>query len=167
MTVVLVHNVHLCPDNTKLKAYVERWKVDGPFAIKITEGRRDDPTQLERFKLGRVLKLSTGEWAVVDRKKVISNARYAADSAHGHDAAIDRYPVRELYASGGVKLVYLGNEEDAKVRAEALRRFDVMNRMAEEMGLESGRLFPFPDLPHVQDPAWRSLPVAPGVALHC
>lgn len=162
----LVHNAHLCPDNAKLKAFVAWWQVNGPFPIKITEGRRDDEAQLERYRKGRS-QLANGQWLVVSKKLIISNARWAADSAHGHDAAIDCYPVRELYGTGAVKLIYLGDEEDEKVRAEALRRFEAMDKRAEEMGLESGRLFPFPDRPHLQDPAWRALPVAPGVALHC
>jgi hypothetical protein len=163
---VLVYNEEACPDNAKLKAWVEWWKVNGPFPIKITEGRRDDEAQLKRFEKGRG-KLSSGQWIVVDKKAIITNAMRAFDSAHGHDAAIDCYPVRELYPSGGVKLIYLGDEKDLAVRAEAQKRLDRMAELGIEHGLESGRSFPFPDKPHLQDPAWRTLPAAPGVAIHC
>jgi hypothetical protein len=161
----LVYGPEVCPANELLQKFVAWWAASGPFPIKVVEGRRTDAEQLSRFQHGRQ-RLYAESWVVTNQAAIVTNARWASDSAHGHDAAIDCYPVRELYHSGAVRLVYLGNEGDPLVRAEALRRLEIYADLVEEHGLESGRNFPgLRDLPHAQDPAWRTRPVAPGVAL--
>lgn len=146
---LLVHHAERCPDNDRLKAFVDWWQRYGPFPITITHGNRTDAEQRKLYALGRTVP-----------GKIVTHARTAADSAHGHSAAIDCLPVRELYVSGGVKLVYLGDEADETVRAEALRRLGIYADLAGEHGLESGRDFPgLHDLPHVQDPDWKTRPV--------
>lgn len=160
----MVRHKERCPANPKVKAFVDWWDVHGPFIIVIVAGNRDDENQLEDFKKGRK-KLPDGSWLVVNKAAVVTHALRAADSAHGHAAAIDAHPVRALYDSGGVRLIYLGDEKEDDVRAEALRLFKIYNNLARAHGLEAGDVFPnLVDRPHVQDPAWRTLPLAPGVA---
>lgn len=145
----LVHHAERCPDNPKLRAFVDWWLEGGPFAITIVHGDRTDAEQLKLYAQGRWL-----------GGKVVTQARAAADSPHGHSGAIDCLPVRELYPSGGVKLVYLGDEEDSAVRSMALSRLNVYADLAIQHGLESGRAFPgLHDLDHVQDPDWKSRPL--------
>lgn len=146
---ILVHHSERCPDNQKLKAFVAWWRLYGPFAITITHGDRTEAEQLKLYAQGRT---APG--------KIVTHARTAAESAHGHSGAIDAQPVRELYPAGAVKLVFLGDEEDVHLRAEALRRLNLYADLAEQHGLESGRNFPgLHDLPHVQDPDWQSRPL--------
>ena len=152
---VLVHRPEVCPENPKLRAFVAWWEVQGPFAIKLLRGNTTDNEQLKLYGQGRWLP-----------GKVVTNAKTAASSAHGHAAAIDAHPVRELYGNGKVKLIYLGDEPEEAVRAEALARFRAMADIAaQQFGIESGRDFPgLKDFPHLQDPDWKTLPLAPGVA---
>lgn len=151
---VLVHHPERCPGNPLLAAFVAWWQVHGPFAITITHGNRTDADQRKLYAQGRTVP-----------GKVVTHARVAKESAHGHSGAFDALPVREAYASGGVRLVYLGDEADEAVRAEALRRLNIFADLAEAHGLESGRDFPgLHDLPHVQDPDWETRPVNEGVA---
>lgn len=150
----LVHHAELCPDNAKLRAFVDWWKLHGPFAIKLLRGDTTDADQAKLYAQGRTLP-----------GKVVTHAKTAAQSAHGHEAAIDAAPVRELFSNGNVRLIYLGDESDDGLRTEAERRYNVMADIAEaQFGLESGRNFPgLRDLPHLQDPEWASLPLTQGV----
>lgn len=158
-----VHHKERCPNNAKVRAFFDWWDVHGPFALVIVTGDRTDLEQLEDYRKGR-RQLADGSWVVFDKSKVVTNALRAADSAHGHHAAADAHPVREFYPSGGVKLIYLGDEADPEVRAVALRRLEQYADLAEQHGLESGRHYPgIADRPHVCDPAWRTLPVAQAV----
>lgn len=145
----LVHHAERCPANPKLLAFVKWWSEHGPFPITIVRGNTTDADQWALYQQGRT-----------KPGKVVTNAASAGSSAHGHAAAFDAHPVRELYPSGGVKLIYLGDEEDEAVRAEALRLFSIYADLAEKHGLESGRDFSgLEDWPHVQDPEWESLPL--------
>jgi hypothetical protein len=160
----LVLHKERCPENAKLRAFVEWWDVDGPFQIVILRGTTTDVLQLNEYRKGRS-QLANGQWIVVDKNAVVTHAHRAADSAHGHAAAFDAHPVRALYASGGVRLVYLGDEADEEVRREALKRFRTYDDLARGHGLEAGDMFKnLVDRPHVQDPGWRSLPLALGVS---
>ena len=151
----LVHHAELCPENPKLRAFVEWWEVHGPFAIKLLRGNTTDAEQAKLYGQGRWLP-----------GKVVTNAKTAAKSAHGHSGAIDAAPVRALFTNGNVRTIYLGDELEPSVRAEALARYRVMADIAEtQFGLKSGRDFPgLADHPHLQDPEWESRPVSPGVA---
>lgn len=151
---VLVFYPELCPENPRLQAFVSWWSTSGPFPIKLLRGNTTDAEQLKLYTQGRWLP-----------GRVVTNAKTASASAHGHGGAIDAAPVRELFTNGKVRLIYLGDEEDRAVRAEALRRLNIMADIAEkQFGLESGRNFPgLHDLPHLQDPEWESLPLADGV----
>lgn len=149
-----VFHVDRCPRNMRLLGFVLQWQLNGPFDITITCGARTDPEQLALYAVGRS---APG--------KVVTHAQFARDSAHGHLAAIDCVPVREVFPMGGVKSVYLGNESDPAVRAEAQRRFGIYCKRVRLAGLESGEDFPgLHDQPHAQDPTWRTLPLGPGVA---
>jgi hypothetical protein len=149
--VILVHHAERCPNNPKLRTFIEWWRLHGPFAITIVHGDRTEAEQLKLYAMGRTLP-----------GKIVTHARSAAETAHGHSGAIDCQPVRELYPTGGVKSVYLGDEKDPAVRAEALRRLNIYADLVEEHDLESGRDFPdLHDLPHAQDPDWKSRPLNP------
>ena len=151
---VLVYRAEVCPENAKLKALVTWWAASGPFPIKLLRGVTTDAEQLKLYAQGRWLP-----------GNVVTNAKKASSSAHGHSGGLDAHPVRELYANGNVKLIYLGTEADPAVRAEALARFKTYADLAEQrFGLKSGRDFPgLVDWPHLQDPDWETLPLSPGV----
>lgn len=153
-----------CPPNPKLSAFVAWWQAFGPFEIVILRGTTTDALQLQEYRKGRS-QLAGGQWIVVDQSKVVTHALHARDSAHGHAAAFDAHPVRELYPNGNVKLIYLGDEPDLESRTEALKRFKVLDDLAKDYGLETGVDFPgLCDRPHCSDPDWRTLPLAPGVS---
>lgn len=154
MTMGKVHHLERCPKNHKLLSFVTWWDAHGPFHIVIVRGRTDDSAQGALYAQGRTVPGT-----------IVTDAKTAAESAHGHDAAIDCHPVRELYPTGGVRLVYLGDKtrELPEVYAVALRLFAEYDRLAKEHGLETGESFPgLCDRPHAQDPAWRSLPLSTG-----
>lgn len=137
-----------CPPNRKLQAFVVWWDVSGPFDIVIVRGSTTDAEQAALYAQGRT---APGP--------IVTNAKFASDSAHGHDAAIDCQPVRELYPSGGVRLVYLGNEDDPFDRQQAILRLDQFDQLAKQHGLETGERYPgICDRPHACDPDWRTLP---------
>jgi hypothetical protein len=161
----LVKHKDRCPrGSAKVVAFIDWWDVEGPFPIVILRGATTDKLQLEEYAKGRK-HLADGSWVVVDKAAVVTNALRAADSAHGHAAGIDAHPVREFFDSGGVKSIYLGDEKDPEAREEALRRFATYDELAREHGLEAGDRFPgLCDRPHVADPAWKTLPLAPGVS---
>lgn len=160
----LVKHKERCPENAKVKAFFDWWDVNGPFPIVILRGTTTDALQAAEFAKGRK-RLADGSWVVVDKAAVVTNALRACDSAHGHAAAADAHPVRSFFDSGGVKLIYLGDEHDEEVRAEALRRFKMYDDLAKQHGLETGENYPgICDRPHVCDPEWRKLPLAPGVS---
>lgn len=145
----LVFHQERCPDNAKLKAFIAWWAQHGPFPLTIAYGNRSDAEQWELYQLGRT-----------KPGKIVTNAKSAAESAHGHSAAIDCYPVREVYGNGMPKLVYMGDEADLVVRSEAKRRFEIYARLGKDHGLESGLDFPgLHDAPHLQDPDWKSRPL--------
>lgn len=152
---VLVFYPELCPENPRLRAFVGWWALKGPFPIKLLRGTTTDAEQAKLYGQGRWLP-----------GRIVTNAKTAAQSAHGHAAAIDAAPVRELFANGKVRLVYLGDEAEPAVRNEAVARYGVMADIAEsQFGLQSGRNFPgLVDRPHLQDPDWEQLPLAEGVA---
>jgi hypothetical protein len=152
----LVYHSERCPPNSKLQTFISWWQLSGPFPIVIVTGSRTDAEQAADYAKGRT---APGI--------IVTNARLAKDSAHGHQAGIDCQPVRELYPSGGVKLVYLGDPkvETPDIVAEAIRRLDEYDRIAKTFGLETGEHYPgVCDRPHACDPDWKSLPVGPGVA---
>jgi peptidoglycan L-alanyl-D-glutamate endopeptidase CwlK len=145
----LVHHAERCPENQKLKALVAWWEKHGPFPIVIAYGNRTDAEQWALYQQGRTRP-----------GRVVTNAKSAAESAHGHTGAIDCFPVRDLFPLGGVRTVYLGDEEDHIVRAQAVARLNVYVSIVKQFGLESGADFPgLHDLPHAQDPEWPSRPV--------
>lgn len=147
-----VHHAERCPDNEKLRKFVNWWQVNGPFAIKITRGVTNDLLQEELYAQGRTKPGS-----------IVTNAKTAGSSAHGHDGAIDAHPVRELFASGGVKLIWTGSETEPAEKAECDRLFAEYIRLGKEHGLESGENFPgLRDRPHLQDPNWHALPLTKG-----
>ena len=159
----MVKHKERCPPNTKLRAFIDWWDVHGPFAIVILRGTTTDQLQAGEYAKGRK-ELPDGSWIVVDKEAVVTHALRACDSAHGHAAGLDAHPVRELFPNGNVRLIYLGDEKDPAVRTEALRLFKVYDDLARGHGLEAGDTFgTLVDRPHVQDPAWRMLPLAPGV----
>jgi hypothetical protein len=156
----LVSHKERCPNNQLLRKFVEWWDVNGPFAIVITNSSRTDAEQLVDYGKGRK-QLPDGSWVIIDNFAVVTNALRAEDSAHGHDAAIDCQPVRAFYSNGLPRLVYLGNEEDPQVKAEAIRRLDMFDDLAKRCGLETGEKYPgICDRPHACDPDWRKLPVS-------
>lgn len=146
---ILVHHAERCPDNPKLIAFVEWWKQHGPFPIVITFGNRSDAEQWALYQQGRT-----------KPGKIVTYAKSADESAHGHSGAIDCYPVRDTYLGGGVKTIFTGDEADEIVRAQAIARLDRLVTLVKQHGLESGDDFPgLHDKPHVQDPDWPSRPV--------
>lgn len=150
----------------RLQHFVAWWTANGPFDIVCTSGTRTDDEQLFEWAKGRA-QLTDGAWHIVTPEDVVTYAMTAASSAHGRAAGADFHPVREVFHNPagqpvGVKSIYLGSKrkEDQAIYDEALRRLLVMAQLAEdECGLESGRNFPDPDLPHLQLVNWRDLPV--------
>jgi hypothetical protein len=82
----LVHHAERCPENEKLQAFVAWWQQHGPFPIVITHGNRTDAEQWELYQQGRT-----------KPGKIVTHAKSAEESAHGHSGAIDCQPVRELF----------------------------------------------------------------------
>lgn len=151
-----------CPDNAELRRFISEWELRGPFDIVLVTGDRNDAQQLVDFKIGRE-QHADGSWVIVG--PTVTNAQTAKDSGHGHKSAGDFQPARELFPNGLPKSVYLGNEKDPIVRAEAVRRLEAMDQFAEDLGLETGRHYPgLCDRPHLADKAWRSRPLGPGVS---
>lgn len=144
----LVHHLERCPANAKLQAFVTWWAKEGPFPITIVYGNRTDAEQWALYQQGRT-----------KPGKIVTYAKSARESAHGHGCAIDAYPVRETYPGGGVKLVFTGDEEDPVVRHQARARLDRYVALVKQWGLESGEDFPgLHDPFHAQDPAWTTYP---------
>lgn len=147
-----------------LQAWISEWRLTGSFDIVCLRGTTTDALQLLEYSKGR-RRLPDGSFVVIDASAVVTHALKASTSAHGHAAAGDFHPVRELFSGGDVKLVYLGTEADPAVRAEALSRFNAMADHGERFGLHSGRLFPgLADCPHLEVPGWAELPLAVGCA---
>lgn len=164
MNRLLVVHMERAPKTGPVRDFLNWWAASGPFSIVVTSGARTDADQEADYAKGR-MKLPDGTWVVSNKAAVVTHALRAADSAHGHvDAAADCHPVREWYLSGLPRLVYTGDEADVATRAEAIRRLDEYDRLAELHGLETGRHYPgLCDRPHVCDPKWKSLPLNPGV----
>ena len=149
---IRVHHTERCPPNQQLRKFITWWQERGPFHIVITSGSRTDEGQEFLYEQGRTRP-----------GKIITNARTAGSSAHGHDAAIDCHPVRALNAGGGVELIWTGDETDPAEKAECDRLFAEYIRLGKAAGLESGENFPgLRDRPHLQDPNWRQLPLTKG-----
>lgn len=157
-----VHHAERCPPNPMCQGFVAWWNANGPFDIVIITGTRDDAEQLVDYAKGRK-QLADGSWVVVDQESVVTNAQTAEDSGHGHDAAFDANPVRELFPNGNVKSIYLGDprRETPDVCAEGVRRLKIYDSLAKQYGLETGENYPgICDRPHVCDKNWKNLPLA-------
>lgn len=144
-----------------MQRFADAWQREGTFDLTVPEGGgdRDDALQLVDFAKGR-RQLDDGTWVITNLAKVVTFARTAIDSAHGHRAAGDLHPVRTTFATNGLPAtVYMGDEEDPIVRTEALRLFQLLGEFAEAHGFEWGGRFPHYDGPHVQVPHWRTLPL--------
>lgn len=152
---VLVFHPELCPESARLRAFVGWWTAKGPFPIKLLRGNTTDAEQARLYGQGRWLPGT-----------IVTNAKKASQSAHGHGAAIDAAPVREFFSNGKVRRIYLGDETEPAVRSEALARYRTYADIGErQFGLQSGRDFPgLADWPHLQEPEWESLPLVDGVS---
>lgn len=156
-----------CPDNAKLKAWVDWYDVNGTVPIVLVTGDRNDAEQLVDYAKGR-RRLPDGSWVVVDASKVVTRALGAKSSAHGHKSALDFHPVKKFFPNGGVQEVYLG---DAKLEtpedfAEGLQRFKIVIATTKAFpGIRSGEDFVgLCDRPHLEDEGWEQNPLGPGVA---
>lgn len=161
-----IHHMERVP--LLIRPWAEEWQRTGSCDLVCTRGGANDADQLLEWKKGRT-QLADGSWVVTDKQAVVTYAMTAAASAHGHagvygkggGAGADFHPVRALFPGGGVQLIYLGSsrKESPEVFAEGMRRFLAFITHAENFGLESGKHFPDPDLPHLQVRNWRELPL--------
>lgn len=157
-----VIHMERCASAEPVRRFFTWWNVHGLFPIVLLTGKRDDALQLVDYAKGRK-QLPDGSWVVVDASAVETNAQTADQSAHGHDAANDFAPVRELLPNGLVKSIYIGDpkKEDPEIYAEALRRYRIVIDIAtKQFDLESGETYPFVDRDHLCDKKWRELPLA-------
>lgn len=151
-----VHNKQRAAKNGRVRAWLDEWEFSGDFDVQIpkTGGARYDD---DREPDGQ-------RWIYAEGRTrpgtIVTDAATASESAHGHEAANDVHPVRQLDANGNVMLIFLGTEADPVLRAEAHARFDKLVAHARAFGLEVGDDFPRRDRPHFQDPDWRKYPVA-------
>ena len=128
--------------NAKLQAFLDQWVKDGPFEIGVGDDggvRTDAAKQLAYFKAGN------------------SNASTLDQTAHGRGGALDLYPV-----IGGH---WRGLQGDPNP-ADSARYFAVIGARAKAAGLAWGGDFKTmrPDLPHIEVPSWRTLPM-PGAGV--
>lgn len=155
-----VHNLSRAARNGRVRAFLEWWEYHGDFDLQIPSNggiRFDDDREPDGQR-----------WIYAQGRtrpgSIVTDASTAADSAHGHDAANDVYPVRQLTAGGSVALIFTGEEDDAIVREEGRAKFHQVANAARAYGggglLEVGADFPKIDRPHIQDSKWRSFPVA-------
>lgn len=161
-----VHHKERCPENARLRTWVDWYDVNGDLDIVIVVGDRTDADQLIDYAKGR-RRLPDGSWVVVDASKIVTMAQTAKRSGHGHRSAFDFHPVKELFPNGNVKSIYMGDAklESPEDYAEGLMRFRVVIATAKRMGLESGEDYQgLCDRPHLADPAWETNPLGPGVA---
>lgn len=158
-----VHHKERAP--AALLPFIAWWEKNGDFdiVVAVDGGNRTDDDQLRLWMKGR--QLLNGVWHITVPGAVVTYAMTAEDSAHGHSAAIDVYPVRTHFANGLPATVYMGSDTEGVIaKAEGLRLMGVVGAAAKSQGLEWGGDFhdehgkPRPDRPHLQLPGWRAMP---------
>jgi hypothetical protein len=119
----------------RLLMFLDEWDAHGPFPIVVLPdgGIRDDAKQAALYASGRTAPGS-----------VVTNARNASETPHGHAGALDVAP----YIGGAVPW-------------GRLDLFASIGQFAKARGLVwGGDWVTLKDYPHVEVPDWRSLPVA-------
>lgn len=151
-----VHNLQRAAKNGRVRAFLEWWEFNGDFDLQIPNNggvRFDDDREPDGQR-----------WIYAQGRtrpgSIVTDAATADDSAHGHDAANDVYPVRQLTAGGAVAQIFTGEEADVVAREEGRTKFSQVANAARAFGLEVGADFPRVDRPHLQDPKWRTFPLA-------
>lgn len=120
----------------RLVELLEWWDAHGPWPVVIPEHgglRTSEAEQAELYARG------------------VTHARTLAATPHGHAGALDLAPYRRQ--AGGLYAPDFSRPAD----------FSAIGLAAEALGLVWGGRWTDPDLPHVEVPDWRSLPMAnPG-----
>lgn len=138
--------------NPKLIAFLDWWEVHGPFPVMVgvDGGVRDMRDQKRLWAKGRTV--SSGIDVTPERPlgRTVTNAETNVQSAHGHAAGLDLWPVNNL-----------GRPQFNLKDPVILARYAEIGRLAKAQGLEWGGDWPEPktDRPHVQIRGWAALPV--------
>ena len=171
MSGLLFHREYLDDLDGQVREAFERWALEGPFALRLTDGwRRAVPPTLARLQDLSLPPLGPDgkPWASLQRALFACGRSRAPDessTAHGRGAAADASPARVVH--GHCAGIYLPSDGP-----EAIERFEAYGAFMEREGLLWGGRFlhAFPpteenprggDLSHVETKSWRSLPWPP------
>lgn len=131
----------------RLQKALDAWEATGPFPIEVgfDGGLRTAQRQLELWQQGRDAKGN-----IVDKTKVVTNAKSPADGPHPRGGAVDLWPAWDGKAHPGSK----------PMTADEQSHYNTMVGFFEAQGLKNGRNFPgLADWPHWEVPDWQSLPL--------
>ena len=148
----------------------EKWALEGPFALRLTDGwRRAVPPTLARLQELSLPPLGPDgrPWSSLQRALFACGRSRALDESstgHGRGCAADASPARVVH--GHCAGIYLPSDGP-----QALERFEAYGEFMEREGLVWGGrwLTAFPphgDCPHVELPGWKSLPMPPVAPSH-
>lgn len=137
-----------------LVAFLDWWEVNGPFEVTVVNqgGLRSQRVVSELYAQGRTqpgppCRCTPRPCMKHPLGLTVSNARLAAETAHGRAGALDLAPW-----------------VDGEIPWQKWDLFEVVGQFGEEHGLEWGGRWPErKDGPHLQVPNWRELPF-PGVS---
>lgn len=147
----IIHRERADGVDKRLQDVLDFWAFSGPFDIEVgyMGGVRTDATQLKLWQQGRD---SNGN--IVDKSKIVTNAKTVDDSAHGHAGALDLWPAFD------------GKGHPDRITPAEIDAYNTMVRVigAQYPGvIVSGSTFasiPGGDWPHFELADWKTLPVA-------
>jgi hypothetical protein len=126
--------------DARLLFFLDWWESAGPFhlAVAASGGLRTDAMQAALYSRGRTLP-----------GPIVTHARTAADTAHGHGGALDLYPV--VPTADGLRVAAI---------LEEWKLYEQLGTLAKRQGLRWGGDFSnLKDGPHLEVLNWRDLPV--------
>ncbi len=134
------------------------WNELGPFAITIPPNggwRTNETEQAALFAKGRTAPgPHAGDSGYPSMGLTVTNAKTLSDTPHGRKAAADAYPAVLNNARDKVIAIY-NDDRDPKVHL----KFHAYGLIAEDHGLVWGGRWRRKDLPHLEVPDWRKLPI--------
>jgi hypothetical protein len=132
--------------DSRLTAFLDWWNDNGPHVVRVAGGVfgghryvggvRDLSQQLDDFRAG------------------LSKADGPNTAPHMHAGALDLWPE---------SFVPNRSFDEQPVPDDYVAKFKAQADAAREHGLTAGFYWPHPDMPHVEVPDWRRLPVVPLV----
>lgn len=147
----VLHRERAAGVDQRLIAFVDWWDKNGPFTIMVGRdgGVRSGADQARLYAQGRTTPgPHAGEAGYPPLGQTVTNAATAANSAHGHAAALDFWPV----VNGKIYLDVKNPVQKAK--------YDQLGVMIESFGLVwGGRFKNLYDGPHAETPDWRGSPL--------